>query len=161
MIRSKANAKSKKLAITLREVLNVYLATKELRPSTIYVYRRIIPDVFTDWLDKPITSITKDQVEERHRKLTSTPRRQGHSGRAYANGAFKTLQALIDFANEKYEVDGQPLLRSKSCQQVNEDKGVVSSAPANWRCSRTQISGPGTKLSMLSRTQTFEITSCC
>ena len=101
---------SKKLAITLREVLNVYLATKELRPSTIYVYRRIISNVFTDWLDKPITSITKDQVEERHRELTSTPRRQGHSGRAYANGAFKTLQALINFANEKYEVDGQPLL---------------------------------------------------
>ena len=36
----------KQAAITLREVLDVYLATKQLKPSTINVYRRNVPMLF-------------------------------------------------------------------------------------------------------------------
>jgi hypothetical protein len=91
-------------------VLEVYLATKELRPGTINVYRRIINDAFKEWLGKPLNFITKDMVADKHRAMTNGTRRGGTSGRAYANCAFRTLQALINFANEKYEVDGVPVV---------------------------------------------------
>jgi integrase len=93
-------------AITLRELLQVYLATKELKPNTVSVYTRQCNNAFVNWLDKPITSITKDMVEQKHREMSNGGRRNGGSGRAYANGCFTTLQSLLNFAMEKYTVNG-------------------------------------------------------
>jgi integrase len=100
----------KHAAITLREVLEVYLATKELKPTTIDVYQRQCKNAFASWMDKPVTSITRDMVEDRHREMSNGTRRGGSSGRAYANGCFTTLQALLNFAAEKYTVNGLPLI---------------------------------------------------
>ncbi len=120
--------------ITLAEVLEVYLATKELRPGTIKVYRRIINDAFKEWLGKPLTFITKDMVADKHRAMTNGTRRGGTSGRAYANCAFRTLQVLINFANEKYEVDGVPvvavnpvsrLTKTRAWYRVHPRTGVI------------------------------------
>jgi hypothetical protein len=47
-------------SVTLAEVLDVYLATKELRPGTIQVYRRMCNNAFKAWLHMPIVQITKD-----------------------------------------------------------------------------------------------------
>lgn len=62
--------------ITLREVLEKYLEVKSLRKSTKRNYQYGINRHLKDWLDKPITSITKDMVEARHRELTVSP--NGH-----------------------------------------------------------------------------------
>jgi integrase len=88
----------------------VYLATKELKPNTVSVYTRQCNNAFRAWLDKPITTITKDMVEQKHREMSNGGRRNGGSGRAYANGCFTTLQSLLNFAMEKYTVNGQPII---------------------------------------------------
>ncbi|CAN5139057.1 hypothetical protein BH10CYA1_BH10CYA1_58420 [soil metagenome] len=96
-------------SITLIEVLEEYLAVKQLKKSTVTVYRRVIKKSLKDWLHMPIVAITKNMVEDRHRSLASgTPK--GTSGRAYSNFCLKTLQSLLNFAAEKYEVDGKPLI---------------------------------------------------
>ena len=48
--------------ITLREVVEKYLDVKPLRPATQKNYRSSIYLHCSDWLDIPITTITKDMV---------------------------------------------------------------------------------------------------
>ena len=59
--------------ITLREVLQKFLETKPIREATKNNYVSAINCHFQEWLDKPITSITKDMVEQRHSELTVAP----------------------------------------------------------------------------------------
>jgi len=56
--------------ITLREVLQKFLEIKPIRKGTRRNYHFAINRHFNDWLDQPITSITKDMVEQRHHELT-------------------------------------------------------------------------------------------
>ena len=127
----------KQATITLREVLDVYLATKQLKPSTVNVYRRQCANAFPAWMDKPVTAITRDMVEDRHREMSNGTRRNGHSGRAYANGCFTTLQALLNFAAEKYTINGQPLIavnpvsrltKARLWHRVHPRTGVIPEA---------------------------------
>ncbi|MBS1955291.1 MAG: DUF4102 domain-containing protein [Cyanobacteria bacterium SZAS-4] len=96
-------------SITLIEVLEEYLAVKQLKKSTVTEYRRVIKKSLKDWLNKPVVEITKNMVEDRHRQLASGTK-HGHPGRAYSNFCLKTLQSLLNYAAEKYEVDGKPLI---------------------------------------------------
>jgi hypothetical protein len=61
--------------ITLREVLQKFSEIKPIRQATKQNYVSAINCHFQDWLDKPITSLTKDMVEQRHQDLTITPNR--------------------------------------------------------------------------------------
>jgi len=131
-----AKKADKASALTLDELLEIYLAAKELRESTKSFYRRIIRRCLKDWLDKPITKITKDMVEDRHKQM-SNGTTKGTSGRATANGCFKTLQALLNYAAERFEIDGQPLIlsnpvgrltRTRAWYRVHPRTGVIPEA---------------------------------
>jgi len=50
-------------AVTLGQVFEEYLQARNLKPGTAYGYRKIVDRCLSDWLDKPVTSITKDMVE--------------------------------------------------------------------------------------------------
>lgn len=50
--------------ITLREVLQKFLEMKPIREATKRNYHFAVNRHFEDWLDMPITSITKDMVEK-------------------------------------------------------------------------------------------------
>ena len=105
-----AEKRNEKVAsITLIELLEEYLQVRTLKASTAKVYRRVITKKLKDWLHLPIVEITKDMVEQRHRLLSSGSSK-GTSGKGYANVCFKTLQTLLNYAGEKYEVDGKPLI---------------------------------------------------
>ena len=105
-----AEKRNEKVAsITLIELLEEYLQVRTLKASTASVYRRVITKKLKDWLHLPIVEITKDMVSERH-LLLSSGSSKGTSGKGYANVCFKTLQTLLNYASEKYEVDGKPLI---------------------------------------------------
>jgi Arm DNA-binding domain len=121
-------------SITLKEVMEIYLARKEPKATTVDVYRRQCHHAFKEWMDKPVTFITRDMVEDKHREMTNGTRRNGNSGRAYANGCFTTLQALLNFAGEKFTVDGQSLIpvnpvsrltKTRAWYRVHPRTGVV------------------------------------
>lgn len=44
-------------------------ARKELRPRTIYDYRRLIKIYLADWADKSISAISKNMISKRHAKM--------------------------------------------------------------------------------------------
>ena len=57
-------------SVTLREVLDRYLGSRKLRPNTVRNYTHMLRRCLRDWLDMPISKITKGMVLTRHRDLT-------------------------------------------------------------------------------------------
>ncbi len=93
-------------AITVQEVLNDYLAARNLKPKTQALYRWLVEDpagAFVDWKARPLVTLTRDQIERRHRQLVE--RSPG-----VAELACNVLSALFNFARGKYEHNGRPLV---------------------------------------------------
>lgn len=85
-------------AITLSQAFEDFLKTrKNLRPKTIYDYRRMLVVAFDDWQKKPLLSITKDMIAKRHTQLGE------QRGEAYANLSMRVLRAIFNFAQAQYE----------------------------------------------------------
>jgi hypothetical protein len=60
---------TKAKAITLREVFAEFQTTRTLKPLTIKDMHQSLNQVFADWLDKPVASITRDMVTKKHREF--------------------------------------------------------------------------------------------
>lgn len=104
-------------AVTLLECYQDYLKIRHnLKENTLHDYKRCIEGALEDWLDKPLTAITKDMVEQRHQKL-------GKKSAARANNTMRVLRALFNFALERYE--------------DNKGKAVIQVNPVN-RLSKTR-----------------------
>lgn len=104
-------------SVTLHETYRAYLQSrKSLKPNTLHSYKRCIELALSDWLDKPLSTITKDMVEQRHRSI-------GKTNPAGANNTMRVLRALFNFAMEKYE--------------SQTGKAVISTNPVN-RLSKTR-----------------------
>ncbi len=108
--------------ITLREVFQKFLEIKKIRKDTQRNYHYAINKHFNDWLDIPITSITKDMVEQRHHELTVSPNRLGTSGHGRANNALKKLSTLINFASDRYGTDEEPLIKTNPVSRLSNNK---------------------------------------
>ncbi len=104
--------------MALKEVFADYLeARKSLKPKTLYDYKRILEIAFTNWKDKPLTSITKELVTKLHKKLG-----QEH-GEAYANLAMRVLRALFNFAAGQYEDSkGKSLINDNPVKRLSQTR---------------------------------------
>jgi integrase len=100
--------------VTLREVLEAYKHARQLKPATVRHYNSRLKSHCSDWLDIPITAITGDMVEERHKAI---------AGPAVANSTMRTLRALMRFAQYKYRgADGSPVVSSNPVTQLSETR---------------------------------------
>jgi integrase len=110
-------------AVTLRAAYEKYISVRPLAAQTRQGYKYCIETCLSDWLDLPFTKITKDMVEERHRKLTQDPlRHSGRNGQARANVVMKTLKSILSFASERFAEDEEPLLRSNPVDRLTANK---------------------------------------
>jgi len=122
------NAKKKddaKANITLKEVFADYLNTrKALKLGTIKDYTRLLEvEAFSDWLELPLKSLSRDKVEARHTKLGESTKAKPCSG-ARANNAMRVLRALFNFAIGKYENEkGEPLFTDNPVKRISNNKG--------------------------------------
>jgi len=114
-------AKKKIRGVTLQEVLEHYLSVRNIRPNTRKCYINIIPRCLGDWLDKPVMTITREMVEERHRDLRRTTR-QGTSGEAQANTVMRILGTLLNFAAANYEIDGRPIILVNPVKRLSNNR---------------------------------------
>ncbi|MCG7869354.1 MAG: tyrosine-type recombinase/integrase [Candidatus Thiodiazotropha taylori] len=80
-------------------------ARKQISPITLRDYTHHLEKDLSDWLNKPITTITKHMVSKRHREI-------GERGaKAQANAVFRTLRSILNFARHHYEDgEGQSIL---------------------------------------------------
>lgn len=62
---------------------------------------------FNDWLDQPLRDITRERIEDRHKKIAADvhTRRPNRSGASSANGAMRLLRAVINFAKDECDID--------------------------------------------------------
>jgi len=104
-------------SVTLHQVYRDYLLTrKNLKPNTLHDYKRCIEGALADWLDKPITEISKDMIELRHRAL-------GERSAARANNTMRVLRALFNFAREQYEdAEGNSVLVVNPVERLSKNR---------------------------------------
>lgn len=100
------------MAVTLGEVCTAYVTRPgKLKQSTADEYQRHVDKVFAAWKDKPIVSITEDDVRKRHREMVEKGL-DGKGAPASANAAMVTLRILVNFASRQYRrADGTPLIQ--------------------------------------------------
>lgn len=100
------------MRVSLMDVCTAYVTRPgKLKASTAAEYKRHVEKVFAGWKDKPIASITRDMVQERHREIVENGLEGKKAAPASANAAFVTLRILINFAMDEYRrPDGEPLI---------------------------------------------------
>lgn len=98
--------------VTLDEVCQAYTSRPgKLKASTAAEYKRHVEKVFAAWKDKPIASITRDMVQDRHREIVEKGLLGKKAAPASANSAFVTLRILFNFAMDEYRhSNGDPLI---------------------------------------------------
>jgi len=122
MTASRLPSKRATQAPSLKELLALYLSKKQLRPATILTYKRVIEGCLRDWLDKPITTITEEMVQTRHKEL-SRPSHIGTMGHHQANQSMHTLSQLLNFAMDNLKSPGgQPIISANPVRKLNQNK---------------------------------------
>ena len=104
-------------ATTLKETFEDYLKTrKDLKAGTVHDYTRSINWACQDWLNRPLTEISKDMVEMRHRDL-------GSRSHARANNAMRVLRALFNHARNKYDdAQGNPIILVNPVDRLSRNR---------------------------------------
>lgn len=102
----------KAMQVTLQAVLEAYVGRPgKLRSSTAAEYRRHVEQVFASWKEKPIASITREMVKDRHEEMMTGGLDGKKAAPASANSAFVTLRILFNFAADEYRrTDGAPMI---------------------------------------------------
>jgi integrase len=107
--------------ITLVEGLEEYLESRQigkipLRKNTVDCYRRSINLHLKQWRNRTVASITRSDVERKHRALTQ------HSQSA-ADYTMRVLRLVHNYVAEKYrDEDGRPILFDNPVSQLNQGK---------------------------------------
>lgn len=106
-------------AMTLKQVLNDYLkARKDLKPRTLTDYHCVLHEVVPEWLDKPITNITREMIAKRHAEHGVT------NSKARANNAMRVLRAIFNFAMYEYQTgDGHPIIIVNPVKYLSHTRG--------------------------------------
>lgn len=85
----------------LVDVLELYLADRDLKPYTVKNYRYKLKLGFSDWLKKPINSITEDMILKRHKLISQT-------GKTTANTTMRVLRLTMNYATAIGMIDNNP-----------------------------------------------------
>lgn len=92
----KKQARAKQL--TLREAADLYLNAPKVRaPTTLAEYKATLNRYFKDWLDRPLSEITRKDCYDRHRKIGK------EHGTYAANGAMRAIRATYNRALKQFE----------------------------------------------------------
>ncbi|MEW8288226.1 MAG: integrase family protein [Candidatus Thiodiazotropha endolucinida] len=109
--------------VTLKEALEEYTNTRQLKEKTAYDYRKVLNTGLKDWQGKQLQRISKDMVANRHQKLGR------ERGEPYANLTMRIFRAVYNFAAAKYEDDEgnsllppNPVLRISNTRSWFKDK---------------------------------------
>jgi integrase len=93
--------------VILQECIKDFFASRPLKERTAYNYRNIIKVCFSDWMDKPLCDISKDDIEHRYEKIGA------EHGKPYSNFAMRVMRSVMNFGMAKYEeaIDENPVSR--------------------------------------------------
>lgn len=103
-------------ATTLEDAIKEYLKTRTLKPGTVLTYNKLFRLYMSDWMTKPIASITKDMIAQRHKKISTS------SGPSPANNMMRTFRAVYNFARSLSDgnMPENPVRRLSDTKQWNK-----------------------------------------
>jgi hypothetical protein len=93
--------------VTLRHVLESYLkARADLRPNSRKTYRSAVETHLEPWLDRPLSEITRELVEEKHKAIAAGVAKGGrYNGRGNGQRRHAGLARVVDLSSRPR---GQP-----------------------------------------------------
>ncbi|MEQ1531570.1 MAG: integrase family protein [Methylococcales bacterium] len=104
-------------AVTLGEVFAEFLNARTLKPKTVRDYSGVMNNIYPDWQKLPITDISRDAVERRHKKIGN------ERGEAYANLGARTLRSVLNYASAKYETGkGLSILPDNPVRRISQTR---------------------------------------
>lgn len=83
---------AKNLTQTLKDTFKSYKESRQLKPRTIKCYDDLLNGYVLEWLDLPISSITKEMIAAKHREIGDS------HGENAANNLMRTVRSLYNFA---------------------------------------------------------------
>lgn len=95
--------------LNLRELLLVYLKTKQLKPSTEKNYQEVIGFYLKSWIEYPVSSITKDMVERKYNEISGQGIDGGKPTQSQAAKTMRILSALMNFAKADELLESNPV----------------------------------------------------
>jgi site-specific recombinase XerD len=100
-----------KLDLSLREVFESFAAArKDMSEVTVPGYRRLLENYVSDWLDRPLRSITGGDVERRHSSVAEDISRRRltkfSTGHASANGVMRVIRIVWNYSLARELVPG-------------------------------------------------------
>ncbi len=100
------------MKVTLQQAFDAYADRPgKLKESTKTEYRSHVEKVLAAWKDRPLVSITEEDVRKRHREMVEGGLNGERGAPANANASMVTLRILINFANRQYRrADGSLLI---------------------------------------------------
>jgi integrase len=128
----KAKAELEPLTMyTLGETKERYfVANKKLSAGSKRAYGQI-GRYLADWLDKPLSSITAEMVEDRHQKIANDIAQGGrYDGKATANATMVTLRVLWRWAAKRIALPACPVTRLQDKDQWFPKQRRTSRVPA-------------------------------
>jgi len=101
---------------TLEKAMEKYLETRSLKPGTVLTYNKLFRLYMSDWLKKPISSITKEMIAQRHKRVST------NNGSAPANNLMRTFRAVYNFARSLSDgaIPENPVSRLTETRQWNK-----------------------------------------
>jgi len=116
-----------KQTVTLQKVIDDYTISKHnLKEDTVKDYLSILENYLKDWKKKPISEISRDMVEQRHRDITYGTGKFVHKDGSptRANKTMRLVRALFNYAIGQYEdTKGEPLFVHNPIQRITHNKG--------------------------------------
>lgn len=116
-----------KYSITLQKVIGDYTTSKHnLKEDTVKDYLSILENYLSDWKKKPISEISRDMVEQRHRDITYGAGKFVHKDGSptRANKTMRVVRALFNYAIGQYEnTKGEPLFVHNPVTRITHNKG--------------------------------------
>lgn len=128
-------------AITLRQALAKYLEMRPVKDTTKREYRLVVEREFRSWLDKPITAITKQMIQQRYvgiindikagktasRGKTNTS--DSYRGVGAANHAKRILSAVLGYFVDDDEDDPDAVLTANPVKILQKKRITRSLKP--------------------------------
>jgi integrase len=100
--------------VTLRRVFEDYKNSQRLSKKTVTNSTYAMMHHLGDWMDRPVTEITKNDVQDRHRFI---------AGEAAANKVMRILRSVLNYAMLRYEdAHGKPILSMNPVNRLTEIK---------------------------------------
>ena len=93
-------------SLSLADLAEKYYVVRNLKPKTLKDYKAGLKNHLSDWMKKPMASITKQMVVERHRSIAVKAGDKQTGGGATADSVMRTLRTLFRFFKDHHDFPG-------------------------------------------------------